>query len=140
MRDWSEEVGCEWKAVRRKIRILAITVAGKTSPKAWRWWQHADWIQQLESGSFKSVSVPWEMWSYLGNYQEKSTLSFTPKRWARIGSEREAPTEAQAQALRLGLYLFLRARSGLAKESFKAELTTQNAMKFAWFRTLVREL
>ena len=73
--NWSNEINFDWNAVKRRIRIVGITARTKTSPNTWRWQQHSDWIALLGTRAVKNISIPAELWSYLGNYQQKVSLS-----------------------------------------------------------------
>jgi hypothetical protein len=85
LHSWSKDSSVEWNAVRRKLRLIGITERTKTSPKTWRWHQHAEWTTVLQRGSIKNVSIPRELWEYLGGCQFKVTRSFTPARWGAPG-------------------------------------------------------
>lgn len=40
LHNWARDIQYDWKAVRRRIRLVGITERTKTSPKTWRWQQH----------------------------------------------------------------------------------------------------
>ncbi len=79
--NWTQDIKYDWNAVRRRIRFVGITERTKTSPKTWRWQQHATWLPLLGRGAVKNVSIPRDLWEYLGNYQDKVSRSYTPSRW-----------------------------------------------------------
>jgi hypothetical protein len=140
LHNWSIESRVEWSAVTRKLLLIGITERKKTSPNTWRWQQHAEWTRILRRGSIKYVSIPQDLWVYLGDYQLKVTKSFTPARWAHSESRLPARDDEQLKALRLAYDLF---KCGLQKErreELVALLTHEPAMKFRWFRTLVLEI
>lgn len=58
LHNWSRDVGYDWNAVRRRVRLVGITERKKTSPNTWRWQQHAAWLPLLGRASVKNVSVP----------------------------------------------------------------------------------
>src|SRR5205814_1227638 len=58
LHSWCVQNGSDWPAVQRKIRIIGLPKREKTSPKTWRWWQHAEWVGLLEAGTIKNVSIP----------------------------------------------------------------------------------
>lgn len=138
--NWSNEIGYEWQAVSRRIRLVGITVRTKTSPNTWRWQQHADWIRLLKSGSVKNISVSRDFWSYLGDYQPKVSRSYTPERWG--DSELSSPSYAadQLKALRLAFDLFELGRRKEKRLEFVSYLTEESAMKNAWFKSILMEL
>jgi hypothetical protein len=138
--NWSNDIGCEWRAVSRRIRIIGITIRTKTSPKTWRWQQHADWIELLDKGSVKNVSAPRDFWHYLGDYQPKVSQSYTPERWG--SEELSDPTyyEDNLKALRLAFDLFELGRTKEKRAEFVSLLTKETSMKDGWFRALAREI
>jgi hypothetical protein len=93
-----------------------------------------------QSGAIKNVSVPGQLWDYLGNRQVKFTESFTPWRWAT--GEVSAPNnhESHLAALRLAVDLFDSGRMRAYREPFVALLSQQRAMRAIWFRSLVHQV
>jgi hypothetical protein len=79
LKEWSDTVGAEWRAVARKIRIVGLTWRTKTSPRTWRWQQHAEWVDQLRPHEIKNVSLPGRLATYLAGEAPKTNYSFTPK-------------------------------------------------------------
>jgi hypothetical protein len=140
LQNWSREIGYDWNAVRRRVRLIGITWRKKTSPNTWRWQQHADWVDLLESGAVKNVSIPWSLWDYLGNYQEKVSRSYTPSLWGDPTLASASHYEQQLKALRLAFDLFELGRTRERREEFVALLVREPAMKEEAFRTLVGEI
>ena len=138
--NWAQDIKYDWNAVRRRIRLIGITEKRKTSPKTWRWQQHAPWLPLLGRGSVKNVSISLDLWNYLGNYQDKVSLSYTPSRWGHPSLSTPTYSERQLKALRLALYLFELGRERERREQFVSLLVKEPAMKYSWFRTLVQEL
>lgn len=138
--NWSNEIKFDWKAVKRRIRIVGITTQRKTSPNTWRWQQHSDWISILGTKAVKNVSIPYHLWDYLGNYQQKVSLSYPPSRWG--DSELSAPSYStdQLMALRLAFDLFELGRTAEKREEFTSLLIKESSMRHDWFRKLVLEL
>jgi hypothetical protein len=137
---WCRELGGDWEAVRRKVRIVGLTPRGKTSPKTWRWQQHADWVSCLERGAIKNVSIPGGFFYYLAGAQTKLTQSFPPWRWADATvtlPQYDAPT---LMALRRAVALFDAGRTRAHRTRFARELSRQPAMIHPWFRSLPGEL
>lgn len=137
---WSKETGVEWEAVRRKLRLVGITRQSKPSPKAWRWWQHAEWLPILERRHIKNLAIPNEFWLYMGNYQPKVTESHVPPRWARedlVGPDRN---ELHIQALRLAVRLFDLGRTRERRLAFARAMSEERAMMYPWFRELAQEV
>jgi hypothetical protein len=138
--NWSDELACDWNGVSRRIRLVGIIEKTKARPKAWRWQQHAAWVSLLGSGLIKNISVPRELWEYLGNYQNKVSPSYTPSLWGT--PELASPTYAKEQlkALRLAYELFELGRTKERRDEFASLLVREQAMEHEWFRTLVQEI
>jgi hypothetical protein len=136
---WSKESGVEWEAVQRKLRLVGITRKEKPSPKAWRWWQHAEWLPILERSNIKNLAVGNMFWSYLGNIQPKVTISHAPDRWAREDLLGPNWHEDHLKALRLAVQVF---DLGCARErrlAFARAMSEERAMMYPWFRELAQE-
>lgn len=140
LKDWAADDGVDWRAIQHKLRLVGITRQKKTSPKTWRWNQHASWIEVMKRGSVKSVSVPQRLWDYLGNYQEKVTPSHTPARWGDSASTVPTRQPEHLRALRLALQLFEHGRDKRRRSEFARLLVQEAAMRHAWFRDLVKQL
>ncbi|HSE36721.1 MAG TPA: hypothetical protein VLG74_05405 [Blastocatellia bacterium] len=140
LHNWSKESLVEWGAVSRKIRLIGITERTKTSPKTWRWQQHANWTKILQRGSIKNVSIPDDLWRYLGDYQFKVTRSFTPARWPHPDSGRPSYSDEQLKALRLAYDLFEYGTTRERRLELATHMAREPAMKFKWFRNLALEL
>lgn len=138
--NWSNEIKFDWAAVKRRIRVIGITERKKTSPNTWRWQQHSDWISLLSTRAVKNVSIPFALWNYLGNYQDKVSLSYMPSRWGDLKLTLPSYYENQLTALRSAFDLFELGRTKEKREEFAALLTEENAMKNDWFRKLVLDL
>jgi len=138
--NWCKQTGFDWNAVRRKIRIVGLTEQEETSPKTWRWHQHAEWTDVLAKGAIKNVSIPAPLFHFLGGGQLKTTKSYSPRRWG--DPEVMIPTHdaERLQALQMAVALFDDGREITNKLTFAAELRKQPAMQHRWFRSLVREL
>jgi len=74
IRFWSRASGLDWRRVRRRLGIVAMTMSRQTSPNAFRWWQQGDyWQQALPAGAIATVSMPHRFFEYVGNDQPKRT-------------------------------------------------------------------
>jgi len=140
LRNWSNSIGYDWNAVKRRIGLIGITEKTKTSPRTWRWQQQASWVSLLESRSVKNVSIPRALWDYLGNYQYKVSRSYTPSRWADPELSLPSYSEGQLKALRLAYELFELGLTKERREGFASLLVKEPAMKHDWFRMLVQEI
>lgn len=140
LHDWSNESGEDWKAVRRRLRIVGITERTKNSPNTWRWQQHAAWVSLLEHRAVKNVSVPHDLWQYMGNHQEKVSRSYTPLDWGDPDLALPSHLGVRLRGLRLAYELFESGRSKERREEFAALLARERAMEHDWLRRLVVEL
>jgi hypothetical protein len=140
LHNWSKEIHVDWDKVKRKIRLVGITRRTKNSPNTWRWQQHAAWLHLLDRGIVKNVSIPGELWDYLGNWQSKVTRSHIPKHWGNPENARPYYGKEQLLALRLAYDLFESGKSETRRAEFASQLTQETAMRESWFRSLVREV
>jgi hypothetical protein len=139
LKDWSDQVSAEWPAVARKIRIVGLTQFKKTSPKTWRWQQHAEWVRRLRPHKIMNVSVTWPLRDYLA-IAPKTSDSFGAMRWGDEEVARpDRGLEAQ-EALALAVHLFDVGRKQEWRHALARALTWQPAMKERWFRSLILEL
>lgn len=138
--NWSNEIKFDWKAVRKRIRLIGITIRKKTSPNVWRWQQHSDWISILGAKAVKNVSVSHDLWDYLGDYQLKVSPSHTPSRWGDPSSSTPNHSPDQLKALRLAFDLFELGRTDEKRAELASRLVNVPSMKYSWFRELVTEL
>lgn len=92
--EWATESGEDLEAVRRRIRVVGITVREKNSPNVWRWRQRSKWAASFRRSALKGVSVPLRLWDYLGNWQKKVARANPPWRWADSEMQRP-PREAE---------------------------------------------
>jgi hypothetical protein len=138
--NWAKDTKYDWNAVRKKIRFVGITERTKTSPKTWRWQQHAPWLPLIERRAVKNVSIPRELWEYLGNYQNKVSRSYAPSQWGDSALSSPSHDEQQLKALRLAFELFELGRKKERREQFGSLLVREPAMKYGWFRMLAQEI
>jgi hypothetical protein len=137
---WSVETGADWKVIQRKIHLVGLTERTKTSPKTWRWQQHAPWVALLAPGAVKNVAIPAELLHYLGGQQAKVTQSFPPWRWADPTITLPQYDARTLMALRQAVALFDAGRTRAHRTRFASELSRQPAMIHPWFRSLPGEL
>jgi hypothetical protein len=138
--DWATAEQLDTTAIRKKLRFIGITERTKTSPKTWRWQQHAEWATQFRPSQIKNVSLDRAWWSYWGDTQPKVTPSNPPWRW---GSEEIATPlrdPAHLAALNLAVQLYDTGNTAEHRRSFAERLARQPAMREQWFRSLISEL
>jgi hypothetical protein len=138
--EWAKEAGEDWHAIKRKIRVIGITRRAKTSPGVWRWQQHIEWRNLLQRRSIKSVAIPEGLWDYFGNWQEKTTESYTHSRWGSDVAARPNHAEEHLRALRLAVQCFDWGCEKTHRLTFARLLSSERAMVHPWFRDLVRAM
>ncbi|MEV0645876.1 hypothetical protein AB0I28_11500 [Phytomonospora sp. NPDC050363] len=136
-------VGAErgnWPVIRRGLRFLGLTEELHTSPKTWRWWQHAEWTRRLAPGAIVNVSIDSHLFHYLGGRQSKTAPSFRVSRW---WDESVARPSREGEAL-LGLTLAAGYTEFGALASTRAALArgieAEPAVREGWARRLAGEL
>jgi hypothetical protein len=137
---WCKETGVEWEAARRKLRLVCLVGKEQPSPRAFRWWQYAEWLPVLERQNIKNVALGETFWMYLGGGQPKVTESHSPEYWARDDLVSPNWAREHLRALRLAVQLF---DLGCARErrlAFARAMGEERAMRQPWFRALVQEL
>ena len=78
--EWAKEERVDVPAVKKKLRFIGIISRSKSSPNAWRWNDHVDWVGEIP-GSVKNIAVELWFWRYLGEVQDKMTNSITLDKW-----------------------------------------------------------
>jgi hypothetical protein len=138
--DWAQESQLDPAAIRRKLRFVGITHRSETSPKTWRWQQHAAWTTQFSARQIKNVSIPPELWDYLGNEQPKVTPSNPPWRWGTAALTSPVRDPAHLAALNLAVFLYDRGNASSERRTFADCLAQTPAMRERWFRALITDL
>lgn len=138
--DWSLQARCDKSAMARKVRFVGITWQKHTSPKTWRWHQHAPWLDEFKPQAVKNVSIPGRLWDYLGNNQQKVARWNPPGRWGDAIMLEPPREQVHLEALRLALFVYRHANQSTERALLARELVNQPAMKEPWFRALVTEL
>ncbi|RPF21695.1 hypothetical protein EDD34_2327 [Myceligenerans xiligouense] len=125
--------------IRTKVRFVGVTSREKTSPKTWRWHQHAGWTDALPADAVVNVSLDPYAWSYFGDYQTKLHRSFRPKDWTADidGPGRDEKTRA-ALAQAVGIVRYGRSKEG--RQALARAMTSEPAIAESWLRTLVTHL
>jgi hypothetical protein len=140
LRSWCREVGADWPAVRRKLRVVALAERNKPSPKAHRWFQHVDWLDLYERGAIKSASISSGLFHYLGGSQPKASQSHQPYRWGKEELLVPRYDRDTLAGLRMAVTLFDAGREVVWRDMLTHELCRQPAMQHGWFRDLVIQL
>lgn len=137
---WAQESEVTWNAVAPRVRIVGITGQEKTSPKTWRWQQHADWIRLLETGAVKNVSVPRRFYGFVADVQVKVATAYPPWRWGDEEVSLPSRDTASLEALRLAVRIFDWGTEKETRAQFARLLAEQPAMRHRWFRSLALDL
>ena len=138
--DWARSEGIDPAAIRRRLRFIGITEQKKTSPKTWRWQQHAAWTRQFRPGMIKNISIDYFLWTYLADQQPKVQPSNPPWRWAADTRE-PIHNQKALEALQLALDLYRLGQSPEHRRAFARLMAReQTAMRAAWFRSLAGEI
>jgi hypothetical protein len=140
LNNWCLQTNRDWAAVRYKLRLVGLPQRTKSSPNTSRWQQRVDWIELIEPGTVKNVSIPSALFHYFGAAQSKTTESYTPWRWGDPSVMEPNYDQRTMLALRMAVSLFDEGRKKEVREAFAKELSKQPAMQNAWFRGLIQEL
>lgn len=146
LHSWARECGVPWRAVKPRLRIVALVNAswhsGTDRLSANDWQETSDWVPRyLAPRAVHNIALPSDRWCFLGNDEAKVTPSYTPSRW---GTEEAATRPAHwaertlALPLAFGLYAYGKTRE---RRLLLARLLARDvAMKQVWCRQLVCEL
>ncbi len=126
------------REMKRKIAFRGITMQTKTSPNTWRWQQNTPWVKELEITNIKNISIPYRLWDYLGNMQDKVTLPNRPQDWATDTMLEPPREEKNLQALRRAYDLFNLGHA--EKKPFAECLSQQPTIREPWLRHLILDL
>jgi hypothetical protein len=135
--EWAREEGVDVRAVRRRMRFVGITTRTKNSPKTWRWFQQLEWVRDYPRSALRGVSVPYWMWTYLGDSQHKTMLSNRPDRWGTAEMRSPSRDPGTLVALRNAYEIHELGRRPDERQRFAAELIARPEMREAWLRSLV---
>jgi hypothetical protein len=140
LHDWTNQELAEWRAVARKLRIVGLTWREATSPKAFRWQQHVDWVDRLRPYEIKNVSLPWPLADYLASDAPKTNYSYVPAWWGDEEVMKPVRDEEARQALALAIRLFDLGIDRDVRRQFARVLAAQPAMTESWFRSLILDI
>lgn len=138
--EWTAEERLDPRAVWRKLRFVGITVRTKTSPKTWRWQQHAAWARSLPRGGVRNVSIPAWLWDYWGNRQAKVTPWNPPWRWGAPGHSHPSRRGPFREALEIACALYDLGATPAERRALAELLAASPALRERWCRALILEL
>jgi hypothetical protein len=135
--EWAREEGVDVRAVRRRLRFVGIAVRTPNSPNTWRWFQQLEWTRDYPRRALRGISVPYWMWTYLGDDQHKTMVQNHPGRWG-TDELRTPPRDRETlNALRNAYAIHEHARTSDERARFAAELAGRVEMREPWLRSLV---
>jgi len=137
---WAAREGVDFAAVRRRLRLVAITERTKNSPNTWRWYQRLPWAAAFPRSALRSVSVPYRFWTTLADDQKKVARTHPPRAWGAEDAVTPPRDPEHVEALRFALALHERGRERAERERLAAALAARSEMRNAWLRRLVLEL
>ncbi|PWK86472.1 hypothetical protein C8D88_105521 [Lentzea atacamensis] len=137
--DWIAEERETWPVIRHKLRFVGITIRMQTSPKTWRWQQHAAWTRRLPAGAVVNVSLDSAVWSYFGDEQPKLTRSYQLHRWREYLHEVRRD-EHTREALAEAVHLVSLGRTKEVRRLVARGIDGEPALTEPWLRTLFRQL
>lgn len=137
---WAGDARVDVAAVRRRIRFLGITDRTKNSPNTWRWYQQVEWARRMPRAALRSISIPYRLWTYLGDNQKKVARWHPPARWSAEDAALPPRDEDALKALRLAHKVHERGRERAERSRFAAELAGQRQLREPSVRRLVLEL
>ncbi|HKD74291.1 MAG TPA: hypothetical protein VKB76_02300, partial [Ktedonobacterales bacterium] len=139
---WCKDARCDWRAIKAKLRVVAIVEREKPTPHAWRWWQQdtATCVPLLWRQAITNIAVSGSFFHYLGAKQQKTTISYTPERWATGEASHPAHHTGHLEALRLALHIYETGRETPLRRAFAHQMAHERAMRYAWFRSLAHEI
>ncbi len=139
LRAWIGQTREPWSVIRQKLIFVGVTSRLRTSPKAYRWQQHAKWTRSLPARSVLNVSLDPVVWSYFGDRQAKLTHTFRPQAWlgqahGPLHDGRTVAALAEAAALvELG-------RGREARRALVQAMAADPAIAQPWLRALIVQL
>jgi hypothetical protein len=140
LEDWANRDVAEWRAAARKLRIVGLTWREPTSPKTFRWQQHAEWVDRLRPHAIKNVSVPGRLATYLAADAPKTNYSFEPAWWGDEHVVKPVRDEEARLALALAVRLVDLGTNRETRRRFARALADEPAMTESWFRSLILEV
>ncbi|MGE0709426.1 MAG: hypothetical protein AB7N76_33910 [Planctomycetota bacterium] len=96
-----------WRQVRERVRFVAVVEVGHPRWTPWRA-EHSEWPGSLAPDHVRRVWLQSEHWRFLGEDQDKTTESFTYRRWSDPRARAAPPDGERHAAARLGRALFRR--------------------------------
>ena len=136
---WTAVSGIDWRAVRRRLRIVGITERHETSPRTWRW-RTLPWAARYRPSALKGVSIPYWFWSHLGDSEKKVSRANPPVRWGDPEMARPPRGDDFTEALRVAVALHDIGRTRAERDLLAAAISVQPSVREAWCRRLAAEL
>jgi hypothetical protein len=136
LRRWIDDEHAQWDVIRRQLRFVGITRRQKTSPNTFRWQQHACFADELPSSAIRNVSMDTRLWSYFGDYQHKTAVSFRRTRWSDPDVTDPCRDEKARMALAEAVKIVAAAKTPKVRRQLAELLSREPAMSERWLRDL----
>jgi hypothetical protein len=140
LRRWIDEERAQWDVIRHKLRFVGITWRKHTSPNTVRWQQRSEWTAELPPRAIKNVSMRYDVWHYLGDVQQKATVSFRPYRWLDEAMREPGRDDERLSGLAEAVALVERGTRPETRAALARLLTEAPAFREPWLRSLALEL
>jgi hypothetical protein len=146
LQGWCIDEHRDWRAVRRRLRLVAIVGARGGLPRRYgarrraRATKPLTWSPVLPRALSTRVSVPERLRDYLGNRQPKACLSYAPESWGVPRGAAPLRDERALGALREARALFEWGASPSTRAAVARLMAEQSAMRRRRFRSLGLEL
>jgi hypothetical protein len=138
LRRWVDDERAQWDVIRRKLRFIGITSRRHTSPKTWRWYQHADWARELPRSAVVGVSLPSHVMGRLWGTEHKTTVSFRAERWLDESVRHPRRDEPGRRGLAVAVALYRRGAE--LRDELVTLLAREPQFAEPWLRALALEL
>lgn len=135
---WTEDEKEDFPALLHKILFLGLTFRTKTSPNTRRWQAHAEWVKTHPQARIINLSIPGRLWDYLGNWQDKVSLSNPPYFWGSEHLLHPPRYQRNLQALRQAYALVQHGRQD--KLDFAGRLAQTPEVKTPFVRHMIQTL
>ena len=138
--EWTRKEKLDQNAIKHKLRLLGFTERTKNSPNTYRWQQKADWVDELGPLNIKNISIPYRLWTYLGNFQVKTNPTNPPSSWGDPALSKPIHRAGPLNALRQAYDIFQHGSQPEVRQAFCKLLNQETSVREAWFRSLVGEI
>ncbi len=136
----ADQLGTDWNAVQRRLKIIGLTTRTKNSPNTWRWHQNQDWLDLAPDMEIANVSAGGGFTFGIANSYTKVTKSHHKGRWADAHQQSHRPSEEQVRALDFAARLYDLGREKTERRALARKIAATDRMKLTSIRQLVLNL